>query len=409
MKYATPALCLLAILCATEAGMTATVELPADPPATRDIALEEAWRVGGEDDEDVLMGVIFDAKIDVDGNTYLIDRQLSQVVVIDQDGEFVTTLGREGEGPGELNRPHGLFLMSEGRVGVIQGFPGRVTIINPDDTPGGTIDIGGPAEEGGFHFVSDLVTCGDKLVGQEGRSTFDMEAGKSTSISTLAVMDMEGATLAELCTHSMERDFQRQVFDEAAQFSEMSTWTAGPGGLVYTTPVRDSYLIRVWDLAGKVVREMSRPFETRVREEEDKAEMTDGMVIIINGQRQEIENKALDTDPAIGRLEVAADGRLFVRTCFDQRKLLADGVAGRYDVISPSGEFLEQVTFLLPEFDNRYDRLIFLDGTHFLLIRNFDQAQDNMRAAFGGGGEDEGDEEEFEDAEPIEVVLYRVP
>jgi hypothetical protein len=402
-------LALILTLFVAASALAAPIQLPAATPGTRDVPLEEVWRIGGEDDEDILMGVIFDGKVDTDGNTYLIDRQLSQVLVIDADGELVTTLGREGEGPGELNQPHGLFLMGEGKVGVIQGFPGRITIINPDDTPGGTIDIGGSAEEGGFNFVRELTKCGDNLVGAHGRATFDMEKGKSISANTLSVMDMEGASLVDICSHTTENDFQKRVFDEAGQFSELDTWGAGPDGTIYTAPERDNYTIRVRGIDGAVIREMTREFETRVRVQADKDELTDGMVIVMNGRRMEIESKALDTDPAIDEFQVASDGRLFVATCFDQRKLLSGGVASRYDVISPEGELLEQVSFLVPEFDGKNDRLVFMDGTYFLMIKNFDQAQDNMQAGFGGGGDEEDEEEDLGDAEPLQVVLYRIP
>lgn len=415
MRVATPEIRLLALMLTmfvAAAALAAPIQLPAEAPVKRDVPLEEMWRIGGEEDEDVLMGVIFDGKVDADGNTYLIDRQLSQVLVIDPDGELVTTLGREGEGPGELNQPHGLFLMDEGKVGVIQGFPGRVTIINPDDTPGGTIDIGGSAEEGGFNFVRELTKCGDHLVGAHGRATFDMEKGKSLSTNTLSVMDLEGVSQVDICSHSQENDFQRRVFDEAAQFSELDTWGAGADGTIYTAPERENYTIRVRGIDGEIIREMTREFEPRVREQADKDELTDGMVIVMNGRRMEIESKALDTDPAIDEFEVASDGRLFVSTCWDQRRLLSGGVASRYDVISHEGKFLEQVSYLVPEFDGRNDRLVFMDGTHFLLIRNFDQAQENMTAGFGGDAEGAGDEEEeedYEEAEPLEVVLYRIP
>ena len=41
----------------------AAVTLPAEPPATRTVELEEQWRIGGDDEEDVLLGVIFDAMV----------------------------------------------------------------------------------------------------------------------------------------------------------------------------------------------------------------------------------------------------------------------------------------------------------------------------------------------------------
>jgi len=385
----------------------AAVTLPADPPSMRSVELAEQWRIGGEDDEDILLGVITDAKIGSSGDLYLLDNQLSQVLVISPEGELVTTLGREGEGPGEMNQPHSLLLLDDDKVGVVQGFPGKVTVINPDDTPGGEIHIGGKPEDGGFNFVRELAKCGDHLVGRRGRATFEMETGKSVSTNTLAIMDLEGADEVIVVEHTQESDMMKRVFDEKAEFSELNEWGAGgPDGVLYTAPVRDEYVINARGLDGEMVQVMTRKFKPRHRDEEDKKELTDGMVIIMDGVRQEIESKALDNDPAIMGLSVADDGRLFVRTCFDDEDLLDVGTAGRYDVISPEGEFVEQLILTVPDFDGKQDRLIFMDGVNFMVIRNFDQAQQAMMAGFG---DDEEAEDDFEDAEPLEVVYYRMP
>jgi len=396
---------LLTMTAACALAEPAAITLPADPPALRSVELVEQWRIGGEDDEDILLGVIFDGKVGANGDVYLIDRQLSQVLVISPDGELVTTLGRQGDGPGELNNPHGLIMLGDGKVGVIQGFPGKVIVINPDDTPGGEIHVGGSAEEGGFNFVRSLVKCDDHLVGTRGRATFDMETAKSVSTNILAIMDLEGADQVVVLEDTQESDMQRRVFDEEAEFSEMNEWAAGAGAL-YTAPVRDDYVINVRNLDGDLVRVMSRPFTTRQRDDEDKAAMTNGMIIVMNGARQEIENKALDTDPAIMGLYVAADGRLYVRTCYDQEGLYDTGTAGRFDVISPDGAFVEQLTLTVPGFDGDSDRLVFMDGVNYLVIRNFDQAQQAMMAGFGDTDEEE---EDLGDAEPLEVVFYRIP
>jgi len=398
---------LLVLTATTAVAEPLQVVLATDPPATRSVELAEQWRIGGEDDEDILMGVISEGAIGPNGDVYLVDRQLSQVLVISPEGELVTTLGRQGEGPGELNQPHGLLLFDEGQVGVIQGFPGKVTLINSDDTPGGEIHIGGTPEEGGFNFVRELSRCGSHLIGQRGRATFDMETAKSISTSTLAVMDLEGHDTAVIVEHSQESDMQRRVFDERAQFSELDVWAAGGEGALYTAPVRDEYVINQRNFDGELVRVMSRDFKPRHRNEEDKKELTDGMVIIMNGVRQEIESKALDNDPAVVGMDVASDGRLFVRNCFDEEDLLETGTAGRFDIIDSAGEFVEQLTLTVPDFKGDRDRLIFLDGVNFLIIRNFDQAQQAMFAGFGDGEEEE--EDDLEDAEPLEVVFYRMP
>jgi len=233
-----------------------------------------------------------------------------------------------------------------------------------------------------------------------------VETGKSVTTSSLAIMDMEGKDQVMVVEHTQESDMQRQVFDEAADFSELDEWTIGDDGLLYTVPVRDEYTINVRNLEGDLLRVMTREFKPRKRTQEDKDELTSGMVIIMDGVRQEIENKALDHDPTIMGMNVARDGKLYVRSCYDQDTLLDLGVAGRFDVISPGGEFVEQLIVAAPGFDGKKDRLVFLDGTTYVVIRNFDQAQQAMMAGFG----DDGDEDDsLDDAEPLEVVVYRVP
>lgn len=401
----------LAILLMTLAGAplrAADIPLPASPPSSRTIDLVEQWRVGGEGDEDVLLGLVQTAVMDQSGNTYLLDRQLSQVLVISPEGEWNDTLGRQGEGPGELNRPHGLLLMDSGQLAVIQGFPGRVTLINRDGTPGGEITIG-EAGEGGFNFVRELALIDGKLVGTTGRGTFDMESGKSRTVSTLSVMDLEGKELVEIVRHEQENDFQRRIFDEATNFSEQDQWAVSPQGVVYTTPERDAYAVNARNLDGALLHTLRREFSPRKRDEKDKQELTDGMIVVINGRRQEIESKALDHDPAIMGLDVAADGRLFVTNCFDRRSELPEGCGARYDVISPEGSFIEELTLRVPGFDPEFDNLVFLDGTHFLHLRNVESARDAMMAGFNEGEGEDASTETEEEAEPLEVVMYALP
>ena len=79
--------------------------------------------------------------------------------------------------------------------------------------------------------------------------------------------------------------------------------------------------------------------------------------------------KRQEVGPGVNPITMSDDGRLFVLTCFDQEKLLETGTAGRFDVISPTGEFVEQLTLTVPGFDGDKDALIFLDGESFVVIR----------------------------------------
>jgi hypothetical protein len=385
------------------AQMPATL-LPPEAPSSRTVTLEEVWRRGGEDDEEILIGVVGRGVMDSQGNTYLLDRQLSQVLVIGPDGELIKTLGREGEGPGEMTRPSDIFLAEDGQIGISQGFPGKIILINGDDTPGGNIHIGEGAAEGGFFFLGEAHMRHGNLVVQGGRGSFNTETSKNNSTQFLSLVDLEGQEITRFVEHTRERDFTRPEFNEEKDFSEMNTWALGDD-ILYTTPVREEYVIHGYDLQGNQVVHFRREFSPRQRSDEDKDEMTSGMRMVMNGTELEIEKHVLDHDPAVMDLKVARDGRLFVNNCFNQRKLLDEGVAGRFDVLAPDGQFLEELTLSVPEFNNKQDRLVFLDGEYWLLIRHYDSARDAMNAGFAGGDEEE--EADLQEAEPLEIILFK--
>jgi sugar lactone lactonase YvrE len=387
-------------------------ELPAEPPTRETWRLTEQWRVGGEDDEDVLLGVVTHAARDERGNVYLLDRQLSQVVVVGPDGAFLGTLSREGDGPGEVRRPNGIVLLQDGRVGIIQGFPGRIVLLEPTDTPAGTIEFGA-AEEGGFLMVRGAAARDGHLLVTRGRTVFDREEGKARSQSSLALCDLEGRELVRFADHELERDFEHIVNDERAEFTacDPGRWALGPGGRVYLAPARDAYLVQAFAPDGTLQMECRRPFTPRERSEEDKREMHGGMRIVIDGRRQEIDHRILDHDPPISRLSVDADGNLWISNCYDRHDELPAGALARYDVISPQGEFLREVTLNAPGTDRETDGIVFLDGRHFLVIRNQVAAIESMRAGFNDEDEDEeegAEPEDFLTAEPLEVVLFTV-
>ena len=58
----------------------------------------------------------------------------NRVVKFAKDGTFITTWGRPGDGPGELNQPHAITLDTTGRVFVGDRSNSRVQIFAPDGT-----------------------------------------------------------------------------------------------------------------------------------------------------------------------------------------------------------------------------------------------------------------------------------
>ena len=159
---------------------------------TEVLELEELWRVGG-DDSDMLFGLVTQVMADPEGNIYILDTQLSEVQMFSPDGEFLRTLSRQGEGPGETQYPVDLFLMSDGTIGLVQTFPGKIIKVKQDGTPAGSITIGGgdPTQGGFVRLVDAKESAGNLVLGGE-RIVVNQEEGKRIGTNFLASFNEDG-------------------------------------------------------------------------------------------------------------------------------------------------------------------------------------------------------------------------
>ena len=81
--------------------------------------------------EEYLFGRIGSLAVDNDRNVYVFDRQAHHVRVFDDEGVYVGTLGRRGEGPGELGRAGAIAVLSDGRLLVRDPGNMRVQVFDP--------------------------------------------------------------------------------------------------------------------------------------------------------------------------------------------------------------------------------------------------------------------------------------
>jgi len=104
-------------------------ELPSAGPIW---VLRERLRLGsiGGDGADVF-GSIRDIELGPEGKFYVLDEHADEVRAFAPDGTHLRTLGRSGQGPGELNRPAGITLGPEGNLWVMNWGNARHTAFNP--------------------------------------------------------------------------------------------------------------------------------------------------------------------------------------------------------------------------------------------------------------------------------------
>jgi len=295
---------------------------------------------------------------------------LGQVLlVLDMATGTADTLGRVGQGPAEYRQPDGLFPLPADSVMLVDLGNGRLTILDPDLTFGGTTPI-----SQGTPMSGAMTIRMPQAVDSRGRIYFQQMMGRmgpgGEMADSAAVLRWDRGS-GEIDTVAMVKLEQVQVRRSGganAQNVSMSPvpmsprdgWAVGwDGGLALVRSV--DYHVEWIEENGTTTS--GPPVEyrpVRVRQA-DKEEWVDGMaanrlsvgVENINGQittsfrrgggretRQQIESYEWpDVMPAFkaNRIRVAPDGTLWVE------RYVSAGSAATFDVFDRAGRLLRQV------------------------------------------------------------------
>jgi hypothetical protein len=370
--------------------------VPAQPPRTAQ--LEELWRFGGEDC-DILLGTITEAATDSHGNVYLLDTQLCHVIMISPDGEYLRTLSREGEGPGEVSRPRDVVVLPDQTVGLLEMFPAKLVKVTDDGEPAGNLIVGGEeATEGGFTAASRCLYRGGSFV-VAGQRLSSVEGGQKRVMYLCRLAD-SGAELVRYREATMTLDFQNLCFVEREMTPGFHLANAvGPDGRVYTALAWDRYAIEVFQADGRLDRVIEREFENRERTAEELRRVN-ALFDASARNNPYNETRKVEPNPAvISNLHVDNEGNLWVLHSRSNENLPA-GIMQTYDLFDPEGRYLQQVSIAC-EGDPEFDGLEFLDDGRILLIKGYVLAG---MARSDLGSIPLGEEEE---SSPMEIICCR--
>ena len=374
-----------------------------DQPAqgNRILQLDEMWRIGGEDDEENLLGVIDKVLVDDDGNLYLLDIQLTEVQVFSPDGQFLRRLGRPGEGPGEIRRASGIVFLPDGTVGLVQAFPGKIVKVGHDGTPAGELRPGGddPAA-GGFFALRGAASSGDRLVLSGAR----ISRGETTRTATnfISLFSMDQTELVTFTEMTSVREFGGgSAFSEKDEFfPHQGGWALGPDGRVFVAPERNTYRIEVFSPSGSPELSFSRPYKSWKRTGEELERAKEAMFPFRRRNRRAPDVVVEPTERDILNMRVADDGQLWVLPSRGIKNQ-PEGIHSTWDLFDTQGGFKETISIAC-EGDGRRDALFFAGKDLVVLVKEHADAM----TAFRGQGSDE--EETDLDARPLEVVCYRI-
>jgi hypothetical protein len=366
-----------------------------DTPVT--VPMEELWELGGDtDDEDQFFGIIADIEIDDAGNVYLLDSQLSEVKIFTADGEFLRSIGREGEGPGEFRRASTIFFTKEGNIGVMQTIPAKIVILTPQGEPVGDQPLPEP-EGGGFQILTSGQANNGQLVLGMARTKVADDQSMWTRNDFLTRIDSQGKQLATYATKKNDIIFANAVLNFAKWDTFERRWTVAPDGKVYACESYADYEVTVFNADGSVDKKITREskhYPHSADEKEFLTKMMQHFAQTIPDCKVEIEDNAKD----IEALYIRDDGSIWVLTAAGSRDN-PDGSVGVFDVYNKEGQFARTVT-LNGEGDALDDLYLFVKD-RFYVVTDFLQA---VMVAQGAQGLYDDEEE----AEPMAVRCYKL-
>jgi hypothetical protein len=348
------------------------------------------WERGGEDD-DILFGLPSQIVHDADGNIYILDGQLSEIQVFSPSGEYLRTVGREGEGPGEFQAVSDMYLASNGLLGVVRIFPGRIYQIGTDGSPADHFPL---PEPDGFQLVHTARAGADCIVVACAVQT----GGRNEQIqsTTLKAFDLGGKELAQYCEVKTKTQFGGMRFDEKIFSDFARRWALAEDGRVAVNLSFDDYTINIYNADGTLERVIERP-DHRLLKRSDRdynrfQKLFDGITRYNPGSTFKVS----DTHNAIAYLWFRPDGSLWImssRAAYDP----AEGIFASLDEFDLEGHFVRRIDFVM-DGDPVEDGIFIMGDRLFLVTDLFGSFMASLV------GDDEL--EDTGDQEPLRLIAY---
>ena len=391
------------LLCVATAGLgfaePVVVNNGAQPADGLKVAkMTELWRAGGPDD-DIFFGTLGAVRSDKDGNVYILDGQLSEIQVYAPDGTHLRTLGREGDGPGEMRSPADMFITGDGVINVMQAMPGRIIRLTPDGLPAGeTTYKPGPGQPSQFGVLIAGRAAGQDMILAGIRMVFS--AGVNQQTYFLARCDGNGEQKAVLLEKKHELNMAAFALDEMEMDFIWGRLAVGPDGRVYAAPERNAYAIDVYGADGSVEKTITREYNLPPRTDRQK-KMANQVITAVGANYPSPPQKITieDTEPAVVTLTVTDDNHLWVQNSVGNTQT-PDGTFVVLDEFDAAGKFVRQVA-LQGAHDPAKDAINILPNGRVVIVVGALDAWLNQQGATNK-------EAETQEADPLEVICYRV-
>lgn len=287
--------------------------------------------------------------IDSKGNIYIVDTASASVKKFDKNGEFITSFGRQGNGPGEMIRPFMIALIDD--IVLVAGNSAQR--ISRFDTAGNFID----------EFI--IKTALPRYLQPVGKDKFvcfkrsyqQTDKGLYQGFN-LAVTDTQFRDIAVLLEY--KRKFNPAVND----FLEMFTpYAVGKDRIFVAENSESLYKINVFDFSGTLLYSIEKEYDKVLFDQSELDELNQTLEKIIkrfgNPDYQPIKTRY---KKAINSMYCDEEGRLLVASSVERNQ------GNRYDFlvdVFKDGVFLKKIKLGIAkgyDFLKIHDEKIFFKG-----------------------------------------------
>ena len=313
-------------------------EIPLHP--NKIVSFEEDLSIGGEE-----YNMLFRPRrfvVDQNENIYITDFQDQSIKIFDPKGEYIQTIGRKGEGPGEFSFIGYLTFLPDGRLMVMDLEASRINLFDSDRK---YIESHHWAERPGGLIYATESTCllrvytyeGDKS--SEDRKIFVKEFDfQGNEISSFGEFKIEESKI-----HSEKRGKAIISIDIYPPYSPRSIFAADPVRQYMYHCVNDVYEIEIFDKDGKVIRRFDRPYKLLPFTSKDAEEFYSRYESRPQeGLKKKIRKMSMPTVKTISsRMLVDDSGNLWVKT--HEQKEEKDRTFTAYDIFNADGYYEAKV------------------------------------------------------------------
>ncbi|MBT3317368.1 hypothetical protein HN388_05235 [bacterium] len=346
-----------------------TRQVAPSSPNVETLTPELLWRIDCAAQVDPLIGRLTAAAPGLNGNVLLVDRQMSQVLVVNSDGVIERVVGQKGEGPGEISGAYRALQLADGRIGIVNGIAapytmfgarGDIVFLDKQSDPAGVLFAGGDPGSMPICSVRDMRFIEGKILSITTRSL--VSPPTITLLLEMSLLDTSSDERKVIARNVKLMDINDYTPRESDAFELFSGGRSDidKSGRIAWAVERDNWAVAVREIDGTgfiLQREWS-PVE-RTEEMKDKAFEP------LGGRRKDAQ--LFDYEPAIKRIRWQAGGKLWIEHYGAE---LIPGSVACFDEVSVEGELLRRVYISIPDAATS-SRLDILEDGRMVLFEGF--------------------------------------